>query len=91
MFKSASLRMRLTLVIGLMGLIAALALSRSASLLNERQIEADQQRLLANVAQGLAAKMAQDLHARARELAMLAEMDLLREPAATPEARQRLL
>ncbi|MDT7835213.1 ATP-binding protein [Aquabacterium sp. OR-4] len=91
MFSSASLRLKLTAVIGLMGLVAALTLSQSASLLNERQIETDQQRLLANTARSLASQLAQDLDARAGELTMLAELEALRNPTASPEQRRQLL
>ncbi len=91
MFSSASLRLKLTAVIGLMGLAAALALSQAARLLNERQLVTDQQRLLTAAAQGLAAQMAQELDARAGTLQMLAETDLLRDPQADAPARRRQL
>ncbi|MEK8050786.1 response regulator [Ideonella sp. DXS22W] len=73
MFKSASLRTKLTLAIGLTGLVAALALALATRHLAEHQIEHAQQRLLTLAAQDVAARFAHDPHAHAGEWRRLAE------------------
>ena len=91
MWMPASLRLRLTLAIGLLGLVTAMGLSEAAGHLAARQAEADQRLMLAQAASDMAVRLAHDLDSRASHLLMVASLAPMHDPAVPAAQKQAVL
>ena len=91
MLSQSSLKFRLALLISLLALASALALSQLVSHFSRQQIVRDQHALLDNVARDMAARLAQDMNTRGQEIGFLATLDTLRDPRTSMARRQAIL
>jgi PAS domain S-box-containing protein len=84
----SSLKWRLALTIGVLGVVTSLGLSQLVSQASRQAIESEQRALLSHVAQTMASRLAADLAERARQIEFLASLAMMRDAAVSPAAKQ---
>ena len=90
MLMPSSLKSRLAITLGLLGISMALVSSQAVSHYSRQTIEAQQRALLGHVAQAMSARLAHDLQTHSRQVAFLASLDGIRDPAASAASKAAL-
>lgn len=90
MHSKFSLKFRLIAIVGLITVLSTALLAQLASRFSREQIQTDQGLLLQEVANSMASRLGQDLHARATEILLLTRMDEIRDPAVSAAKKRKL-
>jgi len=86
-----SLRVRLVLLIVLMAIFSSVLIAARTLQLSSDHISQDQARLLQSTSTRMAHRLQEDLQARAREITLLTQLPLFRDPQAATDGKQQLL
>lgn len=86
-----SVKSRVTLYIGMAVVSLTLALAYLISGFVKEQLENDQRRMLSVLTHGVASQLANELNVRGREIALLSQIDQIRDPGTPTIVKQNLL
>lgn len=85
-----SLKVRLTVMIGILAILSTLALSQIAAHFSRLQIKEDQSALLRQIVVSMASRLNQDIRIRSDEIVLLTALDQIRQRNVSPERKREV-